>query len=137
MSALQDRFWAIRVHAARLYGERFTENEYVLVLMATQDSDERVRVTAINILNDMNKLNQDLFILLLHDNNPRVHRSVLMIMLGMDVDQIPPSVKTEAYKIFTSTAENEKKDFTKLYQEIIKKILPTTAVKGASPNERN
>ena len=121
LNDLRDPFWTIRVHAVRLYGERFLENEHILVLMATQDPDERVRGTAINILNHEKKLNQELVLLLLHDHSPRIHRAVLMIIQEMEPDKISPAVQTELLKIFNSISENE--EFTILYHDIKRKFL--------------
>ena len=133
LNALQDPYWTIRVHAARLYGERFTENENVLVLMATQDPDERVRATAVNILNDGHKLNQELILLLLRDNSLRVRRAVLMIILELDREQISFALQAAAFNISSMYSGNENNEFTELEREIKRKFLPPTLREGRVP----
>jgi len=122
INAIRDTYWSIRVHAARLYGNKFAENEHLLVLIASQDPDERVRTTVINILNDGHKLNQELIILLLHDNSLRVRRAVLMIILEMENSQISDIVRTEALKTSLSKSNNEDKEISDLEREIKRKF---------------
>ena len=137
LKALQDPYWAIRVHAVRLYGKISNENENIFVFMATQDPDERVRATAVNILHDGNQLSEESYLLILHDKSVRVHQAILLIILEMDANQISEKIQIEVLKMASSMSDTEPNQFSELYREIIKKFLPVAGVKGASPNERN